>query len=129
MPYVYSTATCAGAYIEYAPDTNKNAGYAKEIRRVTIQGGHGVATKNLITPKGVMTKVTEEELDFLLKNESFLRHMKAGFMSYDKNKVDPEKKAASMAKGDNSAPLTPTDFKQGEHSSADSRIYTGKPNK
>jgi hypothetical protein len=129
MPYVYSTATGASTYIEYAPDNDKNKGHAVIVRKVTIKGGHGVATKNLITPKGVMTKVTDEELEFLLKDANFQRHMKAGFMNYDKSKVDPEKKATNMAKGDNSAPLTPDDFKEGEHSSAESRIYTGKPKK
>ena len=47
-------------------------------------------------------------------------------MSVDKKKVDPEKKAAEMAKGDSSRPLTPTDFKSSDsEAAADSRIYKG----
>lgn len=129
MPFVYSTATNSGTYVQYAPDTDNSKGHSVPLRKVTIQGGHGVATKNLITPKGVATQVTDDELEFLLNDANFQRHVKAGFMTYDKKKVDPEKRAANMAKGDNSAPLTPADFKEGEHSSLESRIYTGAPKK
>lgn len=129
MPYVFSTATNATSYIQYKPDTDKTSGFSEVLRKVTIKGGHGVATKNLITPKGVATKVTEDELEFLLENEAFQRHMRAGFVSYDKNKADPEKKAANMAKRDGCAPLTPDDFKESEYSSPDARIYMGNANK
>lgn len=132
MPYVYSTATCSGTYVEYKPDNDKGHGHSVPLKQVTINGGHGVATKHLVTPKGVVTKVTDEELEFLLKNQAFQRHMKAGFMSYDNKKVEPEKKAESMnLKGDNSAPLTPADFQEGKHSDPESRmnIYKGKPKK
>ena len=80
---------------------------------------------HLTTPKGAVTEVTDEELEFLLKNKSFQRHMKAGFISYDNTKVEPEKKAADMAEGDNSIPLTPKDFEESENSSAEARIYKG----
>lgn len=126
MPYVYSTATCDGSYVEYKPDSSRGHGHSEIIKKVTIKGGHGVATKNFVTPKGVMTKVTDEELEFLLKNKSFQRHVKAGFMAYDKSKVDPEKKAIDMAPGDNSRPLTPKDFEKSENSTVENRLYKGK---
>lgn len=129
MPYVYSTATCAGTYIEYQPDTIKGHGHSIALRKVVINGGNGVATRHLTTPKGAVTEVTDGELEFLLKNKSFQRHMKAGFISYDNTKVEPEKKAADMAEGDNSIPLTPKDFEEGENSSAEARIYKGKSKK
>jgi hypothetical protein len=127
MPYVYSTATGAISYIEYEPDNDKSAGFAKVLKKVTIAGGHGVATKNLVTPKGVATRVSEEDLEFLLKNKSFQKHVKAGFMTHDKNKVDPEKKVANMSKADGCAPLTPNDFKPGQYSTPEARIYMGQP--
>jgi len=116
-------------YVEYEPSP-PTANHAEIKRKVLINGGHGVAnSKTLVTPKGIVTKVTDDEMEFLLKNEAFQRHVKNGFLSYDKNKADPEKKAANMMKGDRSAPLTPNDFKTGEHSDEDARIYTGKPMK
>lgn len=128
MPYVYSTCTCDGTYVEYEPDPEKNKGFSKAIRQVTIKGGHGVNTRHLHTPKGIVTQVTDDELEFLLRNASFQRHMAAGHITVDKDAVDPAKKAAEMAEGDNSAPLTPKDFKnfgEGEGSTAEARIIKG----
>lgn len=129
MPYVYSTGTNDTAYVDHKPDPDKNRGYSEIIRQVIIKGGHGRATKHLVTPKGVVTKVTEDELEFLLKNDSFQRHMKNGFISYENKKVEPEKKAADMAQADGSAPLTPKDFTESENSTPENRIYKGKPKK
>jgi hypothetical protein len=129
MPYVYSTATCPCAYVEYEPSP-ATANHAKVLKRVSINGGHGVATKNLITPKGVVTQVSDADLDFLLQNKAFQRHIARGFITYDKKKIDPEKRAAEMAKGDGSAPLTPNDFKPGKsQEDMDTRIFAGMPPK
>jgi hypothetical protein len=127
MPYVYSTATNSIAYTEYEPDNDKNCGFARVAKKVIIMGGHGLATKALVTPKGMVTRVSDEDLEFLLKNQSFQRHVKAGFMVYDKNKVDPEKKVINMAKADGCSPLTPDDFKEGQYSTPEARIYMGQP--
>lgn len=129
MPYVYSTATCSGTYVEYKKDSSKGHGHSEIARKVTINGGHGVATKSLITPQGVVTEVTRDELDFLLKDANFQRHMKAGFMTYSDTKVDPAKRAESMAEKDGSAPLTPADFKKGENGDEVTKIYKGKSKK
>lgn len=126
MPFVYSTATNSGTYIKYKSDHSKGHGHSEVLKKVTIQGGHGVATKALVTPKGVVTKVTQEELDFLMENESFKRHLKAGFMAVDSKKVDPADKAANMAPADNSAPLTPADFEKGENSTEETKIFKGR---
>jgi hypothetical protein len=130
MPYVYSTATCTTSYVLYKEDKDKNSGFAEAVKKVTINGGHGVATKHLVTPKGIVTKVSEDDLAFLLADINFQRHMKAGFMMYEKSKkVDTEKKVENMAKGDNSAPLVPKDFTESKHSDENNRIYKGLPKK
>jgi hypothetical protein len=132
MPYVYSTSTCAGTYVEYqkTPPISENKsspGYNRAVRKVTINGGHGVATKHLFTPKGVVTQVSDDDLEFLLKNSSFQRHVAAGFLTYDKKKVEPEKKSASMAEKDGSAPLTPKDFEKGDLSDETIPTFKGLP--
>ena len=135
MHYVYSTATCPIAYIKYKPplESEKSdrrgagAGHNQILKKVTINGGHGVNTKHLFTPQGVVTQISEEDMDFLLENEAFQRHVKAGYMSYDKKKVDPAKKAVNMSAKDGAAPLTPKDFEKGENDSEDLRIYRGIP--
>ena len=109
MPYVYSTATSDIRYTEYhkGPATESSA---RLKRTLLIKGGANLAplTGLLITPKGVATKVTDEELDFLNSLESFKRHLTAGFMFVDKAEKDPNKVAAAgMASQDRSAPITP----------------------
>jgi len=129
--YVYSTATCSGTYICYEDNPKADIAVPKrwpngEPMKVTIQGGHGVANKHFVTPKGVVTAVTDQEFEMLQQNPDFKRHVDAGFLSYDKKKVDPEKKAANMAPKDGSAPLTPKDFEESANSSSENKIYKKK---
>lgn len=132
MPYVYSTSTCSTAYVKYAPPSsnesnNRSAdGFNRIVKKVIINGGNGVATKHLVTPIGSVTFVSDDDLEFLLQNESFQRHIKEGFITYDKKKVDPEKKVKNMKDRDGSFPLTPKNFEKGQNDSDDLRIYKGK---
>ena len=135
MPYVYSTSANSGTYCDYEPGTadNRNRGHHVARKKVTIRGGHGVAQQQkgagyggIHTPMGVMTQVTDEEMEFLLQNKSFQRHVAAGYITYDKKKVDPEKRAAEMKPKDGSAPITPKDFEESENSTPDARIYKAK---
>ena len=101
MYYVCSTTTCSGIYVEYNPSEKSLNSHSTVKKKVLINGGHGVATvKNLHTPKGVVTVVSDEDIEFLLKNSSFQRHVAAGHITYDKKKIDPEKKIVNMAQKD-----------------------------
>ncbi len=132
MPfYVYSTATNAGTYVEYEKNASNELAIAKKWpngkpMKVNINGGHGVANKHFFTPKGVVTQVTDDEMEMLLRNPAFKRHMDKGFMTYDKKNVAPEKKAANMAQKDGSAPLTPSDYEETENSTPTEKIYRRK---
>lgn len=107
MPYVFSTATAPQAYSEWL-DGGADIKTSKLI--AVIKGGHGVATRNLLTPKGVATYVTDAQLEALEKNDAFKRHKAKGFMVVDKQEQKPEKIARNMSKKDKSAPLVPEDF-------------------
>jgi hypothetical protein len=96
------------------------------LMKVTIQGGHGVSDKHMFTPKGVVTKVSDRDLELLLENKSFQRHMDRGFITYDKKNVSAEKKAKDMAEKDGSSPLTPKDFVESENSTFDNKVYKKK---
>ena len=116
--FVYSTATNSAFYCLYDTST---PGPAVLLKRVHIKGGHNVnhahnpmQKNNIYTPYGVRTEVSEEDFKFLLQNESFNRHVAKGFLSYDKKKIAPEKKAKEMEQEDGSSPLTPKDYKIGE---------------
>lgn len=132
MPfYVYSTATNSGTYVEYEENSPHDISIPKRWpdgspMRVTIKGGHGVADKHLVTPKGVVTKVSDQEMEMLLRNPAFIRHMDKGFMCYDKKNVEPFKKAANMATKDGSAPLTPADYVRSKSSEGNDHMYTPK---
>jgi hypothetical protein len=108
MPYVYSTLTAGQDYLNYVqgPADIK----IPEGNPVRIDGGHGVATKKLITPIGVATEVTDEELSYLRRNEGFKAHVKQGFIIVSESKSDPEKVVPDMIGRDRSSPVVPSDY-------------------
>lgn len=108
MPYVYSTLTCDNEYTSWV-----DAGSRKIVQKsVLIKGGNGVVDKStLITPVGVVTEVSEAELEFLKTIPAFQEHEKNGFITFEVGKrQEPEKMAAKMKRHDKSAPKTESDF-------------------
>jgi len=106
--YIYSTLTTGMTYTSY-----KQGGADLPVveHRVHVAGGANVADKHLLTPRGVVTEVSDEDLEHLERNQLFQRHKANGFILVDTIKVDPEiKVAADMEQKDDSAPLTPEDY-------------------
>jgi hypothetical protein len=129
--YVYSTATNSIIYAEYEKNASSDIAIFKKWpdgkpMKVVIHGGHGVANKHFLTPKGVVTQIQDHEMEYLLTNEAFIRHMDKGFMTYDKKKVDPAKKVKDMEDKDGSAPITPSDFIESENSTSTNKVYKMK---
>lgn len=135
MPfYVYSTATNSITYVEYEKNASSDIAIVKTWpdglpMKVTINGGHGVANKHFLTPRGVVTQIQDREMEYLLTNEAFIRHVDKGFMVYDKKKVNPEKKARDMQDKDGSAPITPSDYIESENSTSTNKVYKMKERK
>ena len=75
-----------------------------------IRGGTGVSNDRLITPLGVSTEITEQELAELEKNPSFVQHKKEGFITIRNKKAEAEKVASDMNLKDESAPMTESDY-------------------
>lgn len=110
MPgYVYSTLTCPNEYTEWV----KVGDQQNVLKSVKIQGGHGLMNNNFITPLGVVTEVSDEDIEFLERNDAFNFHRKNGFVTIEKKKIDTEKAAANMKLKDKSAPITPADYEKG----------------
>ena len=65
----------------------------------------------MLTPKGVATLVTDEQLKTLEQIKAFQKHQEEGFITVDKSKHDPEKVAKDMTGKDKSAQLDDDDFK------------------
>ena len=134
MPYVYSTATNSITYVEYEKNAPRDISIPKKWpdgkpMKVMIHGGHGIANKHFLTPKGVVTQVTDNEMEWLLTNPSFKKHVERGFMVYDKKKVEPSKKAKDMEDKDGCAPVTPSDYIESENSTPGNVIYKMKERK
>lgn len=119
MPYIASTMTSDVKYTRWK--SNPGGINTKQpitaMDHVLVKGGHGVASRRpdggLVTPNGVVTKVTDDELAFLKKDETFNTHLKSGAVRIMASNTAPEKAAKDMLQEDKSAPLTAKDFKKG----------------
>lgn len=106
--HIYSTLSAPTMYVTYKKNDPREMSIAEH--RITIAGGANVSNKHFVTPRGVVTKVTDEDYQHLINNSVFQKHMEAGHILCDQIKSNPNKVAdASMEAKDASAPLTPTD--------------------
>lgn len=107
---VYSTLTSGVDYVEW----KQTADLPVKGFTVAIAGGAGVAHKRgLITPFGVKTEVTEDEMNFLNSNDAFKRALSDGWHTVIKISGwmdSADNVAAAMMQRDGSAPLVPNDF-------------------
>lgn len=111
--YVYSTLT---ASVRYAAGSPGEPGMIVPNDGILIEGGANVANKNLITPSGaVVTQIDGDQLALLRSDETFKLHEANGYLKVSEHREDGEKVAGQdMKLRDESAPLTPDDFKPGE---------------
>ena len=109
--YVFSTLTSS---VEYRNHVAGGADLPVVDKSVLIVGGTNLPDKHLITPYGVMTKVSAEDISWLQENELFKLHQKNGYITVRDKAADPEKVATDMKTRDESAPLVDADFKEGE---------------
>jgi hypothetical protein len=112
MPYIASTLTTDVLYTEYHT-AGKDGGSNTPARSVLIKGGANVTRKNLETPDGVITTVSDDDLELLKGNEIFQLHEKNGFIKVLKSSTTGSKAAKDMTKKDESAPLVDSDYKKG----------------
>ena len=111
MPYILSKLANTQIYTKYAKGANN---LNLVVAKVEIKGGADVTDKHLVTPEGVITEVTSDELEILKENPDFQKHLERGHVKYFGIKPNIEKNAQKMEK-DNSKPLTPSDYeKQGK---------------
>lgn len=115
MFYVYSTLTSSNDYAIYEKNNAKDL--PKINRVIRIEGGSNVANKNLITPRGVVTSVSDSNYEALKENYHFKKHLENGFLSVVKKEVKIEKVISSLEKKDKSAPKTPNDVEFVAHKS------------
>lgn len=106
--YVYSTLSNDQSYVLWGV-SDQASGPRTRDKTIVVRGRANIRGE-FVTPKGVMTSVSVEELEILKKVPAFQRHLKAGYISIDPHREDPDKVAKSMTTKDKSAQLTPEDY-------------------
>lgn len=109
MPYVLSKLANSQIYTQYAKVTGNRLNIP--VKQIEIKGGSDVTNKHFITPNGVITKVTADELEVLRANRDFQRHLEKGHVKYFAHNPNVDKEVEKLEK-DKSAPLTPDDYKK-----------------
>ncbi len=104
--FIFSTLASDVAYTNHAQG---GADMPIDLPPVLIKGGAGVANDRIVTPRGVATTVTEEQVEYLRANQVFQLHEKNGFVMVSETYADPDTVAADMTGRDNSAPVVPQD--------------------
>jgi hypothetical protein len=110
MPLLFSTMTGAVTYTDWKTSPG---GLSIAGASVTINGGANVAhRKTIITPRGVGTQVTDDELAFLETDPTFKMHKLNGFITIDsvKDIRDADLAASDMEGRDDSAPDVEQDY-------------------
>lgn len=104
--YIYSTLTADQIYTSWKSSAN---GVPQATSKILVKGGANLMTKHMVTPRGVVTEVTPEELAELRQNEVFKLHQANGFIQVSEAKTDVEKAVSDMVGRDQSAPLVEQD--------------------
>lgn len=105
--YVFSTMATDVKYVEWL---RGGGDLPYEGRSILIKGGTGVANDRIVTPLGVCTQVSVEDLKVLEQDSVFQLHKKNGYITVQEVSADPEAVAADMNLADPSAPVTPSDY-------------------
>ena len=112
--FIYSKLANDQIFHEYGP----GGGNVQVTKRViVIRGGAGVANqKTLVTPVGMQTEVTEDELAFLETDYWFNEWIRTGYLSVQKRRFAPsvEKVARDMVDADKSAQDTEKHYADGD---------------
>jgi hypothetical protein len=114
MVYVYSTLATPQKFTRYnmpdPTDINQMGRLPVVEFDVLIKGGAGIASKNLITRQGVMTRITQEEYAGICELESFKKFVADGFITVEKKDYDIDKIIGDMNPRDPGGPITPADY-------------------
>lgn len=105
--YIYSTLSQPQAYTLYQKSGND---IPQKVGSVLIHGGANIADKNLVTPYGAVTKITDEQLEMLQESRHFKDHERLGYIRVSKSNIDPNKAAEDMTGKDKSAQKTPEEM-------------------
>lgn len=110
--HVYSTLANPQKFVTYA----KGGGDLPVVdREVIVAGGAGIATKNLITPHGVHTSISDEDYAAIQELAHFKTLVEKGHLRVEAKKAyDIDQIVSEMNPRDPGGPLTPADYATGK---------------
>jgi len=123
--FIASTATTPIAFVRYAEQTDDNM-LAVELQRVVIKGGANLADKNLFTPRGVVTKISDKDWEMLCQDKKFAEMVEAGFMTVLTDIGSKDAAIADLTPKDRSAPRTEADYRNLENNHGGRGINVGR---
>ena len=106
--YVFSTLTANQKYPTWAKVPGRDIPIMQGY--VLIHGGANLPSKVLVTPRGVLTEITDEQYGRLKESPGFKQHLENGFLSVEAKPHDIDKVVSDLEEKDTSAPMTPKDF-------------------
>lgn len=84
------------------------------VDTIHVNGGADVVNKRTLdTPQGVVTELTDEQLDKLKSHPVFQQHLKGGYVVIQSTEKEAQKAKAHLEK-DKSAQITPEDYEKGD---------------
>lgn len=105
--YIHSTASQPMVYPIYAGGTDRPV----KVKEIRINGKANVVDpRTLVTPTGVVTEVSDEDLELLKKSAAFQRHVARGFLRV---MTDSELNTKDMQKRDGCAQLLDSEYAAG----------------
>lgn len=117
--WIVSTLTDSVDYTAYG---NGGGDIPLAIGHVTVAGGANIPDKYMRIPEGVVTPVTDAELELLMNNSVFKLHKDNGYIQIrDKEPKSVEVAVADMEGRDPAAPLVDQDFPTEQQPKSNSR--------
>lgn len=106
--HIYSTLANPQNFVTYG----KGGGDLPVVEReVKIAGGAGIANKNLITPMGVHTSISDEDYAAIQDMDHFKKFVESGHIRVEAKKAyDIEQIVSEMNPRDPGGPITPADY-------------------
>ena len=113
MPVIYSTLTADQYYILPKPPIQNAKSVTKPVADFAflVKGGANITDKRLVTPMGVVTQCTAEELEKLNQIKAFTNHIAGGYIKVEDKERKVEAAAKDMTSKDQSAPNNAEEIK------------------
>lgn len=85
MPYITSTMSNSVNYAVYGKSAG---GLPIVVKEITVNGGSNVINKVLVTPQGVVTQVSDSDLELLENHPVFKMHKENGYLKVHKTEKE-----------------------------------------